>query len=262
MRTILCACFAIPLLACGNTADSTSDDATAATDATSTADVGLHDAAVPQPDGLTSAPADAAVVTPDAAVVTPDAAVVSPDAAVVPLDAAVVTPDAAVVTPDAAIVPPDAALPVSTATGQPCAVAADCGDGFDCNTEVRGGYCMPGSPGGPTACRPPDVTCPDQTHCSPLPWHQISGVCLLACDSPSDCREGYDCQVVSLFPGDPSSPTSDGTVCWVRQVCQPGMDQTCNDNPALNSIHGVCRFDGTCECNAGFALNPDTGRCL
>ena len=177
-------------------------------------------------------------------------------------DAAVVTPDAAVVTPDAAIVPPDAALPVSTATGQPCAVAADCGDGFDCNTEVRGGYCMPGSPGGPTACRPPDVTCPDQTHCSPLPWHQISGVCLLACDSPSDCREGYDCQVVSLFPGDPSSPTSDGTVCWVRQVCQPGMDQTCNDNPALNSIHGVCRFDGTCECNAGFALNPDTGRCL
>jgi hypothetical protein len=44
--------------------------------------------------------------------------------------------------------------------------------------------------------------------------------------------------------------------------CTFGMDQTCNDNPIISSLHGVCQPDGTCKCNEGFAMNPDTGRCL
>jgi len=39
------------------------------------------------------------------------------------------------------------------------------------------------------------------------------------------------------------------------------MDQTCNDNPEISSLHGACLPDGTCECKAEFEKNPATGRC-
>lgn len=45
-------------------------------------------------------------------------------------------------------------------------------------------------------------------------------------------------------------------------VCTYGMDQTCNDDPIISSLHGVCQADSTCRCSDGFAMNPDTGRCL
>jgi hypothetical protein len=45
-------------------------------------------------------------------------------------------------------------------------------------------------------------------------------------------------------------------------VCTPGADQTCNDNPIVSSFHGHCTDAGTCQCNAQFILNPNTGRCL
>jgi hypothetical protein len=146
-------------------------------------------------------------------------------------------------------------------TGRACTGNAECGAGYMCNTEAPGGYCMQGDPGGPTACREPDAPCtaPGST-CSPLPHHQIPGVCLRTCSSASDCRKNQICAVVELFPGDPSSPKSPTKVCWT--ACQPGMDQSCNDNPVISSLHGVCESDGTCTCKAGFAKNPDTGRCL
>lgn len=145
-------------------------------------------------------------------------------------------------------------------TGNACTSAAECGAGYDCNLEAPGGYCMQGSPGGPTACHEPDTLCsvPGAT-CSPLPWHQISGVCLKTCASATDCRPNQICAVVELFPGDPTSPKSPSKVCWY--ACQPGMDQSCNDNPLISSIHGKCEADGTCTCT-GFGKNPDTGRCL
>lgn len=149
----------------------------------------------------------------------------------------------------------------SVVTGSACSADAECGSGFMCNLEAPGGYCMQGSPGGPTACHDPDAPCtaPGST-CSPLPWHQISGVCLRTCASAADCRPNQICAVVELFPGDPSSPKSPTKVCWT--ACQPGMDQSCNDNPVISSVHGTCEADGTCSCNAGFPKNPDTGRCL
>lgn len=45
-------------------------------------------------------------------------------------------------------------------------------------------------------------------------------------------------------------------------ACTFGADQTCNDNPAISSLHGRCTPAATCICNSGFALNPSTGRCL
>jgi hypothetical protein len=44
--------------------------------------------------------------------------------------------------------------------------------------------------------------------------------------------------------------------------CMFGADQSCNDNPALNSLHGTCNQDGTCTCHAPFGKSPTTGRCL
>ncbi|HLK39737.1 MAG TPA: hypothetical protein VKU41_23435 [Polyangiaceae bacterium] len=44
-------------------------------------------------------------------------------------------------------------------------------------------------------------------------------------------------------------------------VCTPGQDWTCNDDPAISSIHGMCLPNHSCTCTMGFALNPATGRC-
>lgn len=146
-------------------------------------------------------------------------------------------------------------------TGRPCSKAEDCGPGFACLTEAPGGYCVTGSAGGPMACTTPDHPCTEPgSTCSPMPWHQISGVCLLSCKTTADCRSGYICNYAELFPGDPSGPKSPTPVCWI--ACQYGMDQTCNDNSLISSIHGKCLPDGTCECSQGFAKNPTTGRCL
>jgi hypothetical protein len=146
-------------------------------------------------------------------------------------------------------------------TGRACTTTQDCGTGFECNTEAPGGYCMEGAPGGPMACHDPDSPCTAPgSLCSPLPWHQISGVCLKACSTAADCRTGYQCAEVELFPGEANTPHSPGPVCWT--ACQVGMDQSCNDNPVISSLHGVCEADGTCTCNNGFQKNPATGRCL
>lgn len=46
------------------------------------------------------------------------------------------------------------------------------------------------------------------------------------------------------------------------QVCTPGADQTCNDEPWASAIWGRCIAGETCICNAGFVVNPATGRCM
>jgi len=160
-------------------------------------------------------------------------------------------------TPDAG--PADAGF-ADPVTGRACSVASDCGTGYACSTEAPGGYCLPGSPGGPTACREPETPCPVGTVCSPLPLHAISGVCLRPCEQWTECRPGYVCDFLALFPDDPQSPKSPRKVCW-HAVCQPGADQTCNDSPYISSIHGTCQPDGTCTCSGTFEKNPATGRC-
>jgi hypothetical protein len=45
-------------------------------------------------------------------------------------------------------------------------------------------------------------------------------------------------------------------------VCTPGADQTCNDNPIISSLHGMCTPSGTCVCRPEYAKNPATGKCL
>ncbi len=45
--------------------------------------------------------------------------------------------------------------------------------------------------------------------------------------------------------------------------CQgaPSVPPACNDDSISSAIQGVCQSDGTCRCNTGYALNPNTGRC-
>lgn len=46
------------------------------------------------------------------------------------------------------------------------------------------------------------------------------------------------------------------------RVCTPGADQTCNDNPAISSLHGMCTPASVCVCRPQYAKNPATGKCL
>jgi len=99
--------------------------------------------------------------------------------------------------------------------GRYCDVDGDCGAGYRCfnnhtgSTWVPDGYCLLAM----SACMK-DNECPEGTLCSPLPWAQIPGVCLLACRDDSDCRKGYSCGAVELFPGEKDSPATSGKVCW------------------------------------------------
>jgi hypothetical protein len=43
--------------------------------------------------------------------------------------------------------------------------------------------------------------------------------------------------------------------------CTPGADQTCNDDPTISSLWGMCAPPGDCLCKDGFSVNPTTGRC-
>lgn len=79
------------------------------------------------------------------------------------------------------------------------------------------------------------------------------------------------CLPLALLAGVACSPSTDnaprggaGTSGHdaATPVCEPGADQTCNDNPTISSLHGTCLQDGTCDCGSGFDKNPATGRCL
>jgi hypothetical protein len=61
---------------------------------------------------------------------------------------------------------------------------------------------------------------------------------------------------------DAAAHETDASAHPVVPHCMFGADQSCNDNPALNSLHGTCNRDGTCTCHAQFAKNPKTGLCL
>ena len=46
-------------------------------------------------------------------------------------------------------------------------------------------------------------------------------------------------------------------------VCTVGADETCNDDPTINSIHGHCVANGHCSCitTLGSTLVAASGKC-
>jgi hypothetical protein len=149
--------------------------------------------------------------------------------------------------------------PASTA-GSACTAAAGCGAGFTCLTAAPGGYCVASSSIPATPCGASASTCPAGTTCAPVPWSQMPSVCMRTCTATSECRAGQQCNYTEAFPGSSTGLRSAERVCW--PACTVGMDQTCNDNPIISSIHGVCQPDGSCTCSGTWAKNPATGRCL
>jgi len=109
------------------------------------------------------------------------------------------------------------------AIGRACSNDQDCSSVQRCYTGVPGGYCMSKRP-----CRLDEHACPGGSVCSPLPNASIPGVCLATCTGADDCRPGYDCGVVELFPGEPSSPRSTTKVCWTPAVGR-NQPQLCRD---------------------------------
>jgi hypothetical protein len=86
------------------------------------------------------------------------------------------------------------------------------------------------------------------------------GTC--ARQGPPGCVPGGFCCLELVDAGDAMADAGDaGAATDAPAVCTPGQDQTCNDNPAISSIHGKCLPDGTCSCSVGPGLNPATGKC-
>jgi hypothetical protein len=56
----------------------------------------------------------------------------------------------------------------------------------------------------------------------------------------------------------PAAPPSAPPAAGKRAPC--GNDQSCNDDETVSALWGKCTALGTCECVAGFELNP-RGRC-
>jgi hypothetical protein len=75
--------------------------------------------------------------------------------------------------------------------------------------------------------------------CAPTDSHAVS---MCVCPSPSCFLPGYGC----VGPG---------------STCTVGMDQTCNDNLLISSIHGRCVADGRCVCG-NFGMSTTSGKCL
>jgi hypothetical protein len=62
---------------------------------------------------------------------------------------------------------------------------------------------------------------------------------------------------LSAKPKSPTDPSVRPVKLWAQKqlvnlACVPGMDQTCNNDPRISSIHGRCNPDSTCTCLPGF----------
>jgi hypothetical protein len=78
----------------------------------------------------------------------------------------------------------------------------------------------------------------------------LAVLALVSCSSEKERpkKDGFTFAPASAFP----KPD---------RVCEFGADRTCNDDPAISSIHGTCNQDGTCTCRPGFERRADTGKC-
>ncbi|MBI5510197.1 MAG: hypothetical protein HY903_15680 [Deltaproteobacteria bacterium] len=110
--------------------------------------------------------------------------------------------------------------PETAVIGDACESDAECGAGFVCWHDRWGlawlpeGYCLLGTAYGGPAMFTDAMPCPAGSIWSPIPILQAPGTCLDVCAAPADCREGYLCDVVELFPGEAGSPVSAAPVCW------------------------------------------------
>jgi hypothetical protein len=86
-------------------------------------------------------------------------------------------------------------------------------------------------------------------------------------DFPNDCLVGacgcapQNSHPVATCTCPPSTCFMAEHGCVPATSCTPGMDHSCNANPAVSSLRGHCNPDMTCTCVPGSTLNPATGKC-
>jgi hypothetical protein len=123
---------------------------------------------------------------------------------------------------------------------------------------------MSGAGGAPITSCPASTSAGTTAACSGTFTCQMNGLCTChgCCFGLWSCVNGTFKQVDyndGCFQG-PTCPDG-GADGQTGAICTPGADQSCNDNPALSSIHGHCTDAGACECGS-YVQNPDSGRCL
>jgi hypothetical protein len=128
-----------------------------------------------------------------------------------------------------------------------CLDGASAGDG---NSAEDVGDANRGGPGCISGCSRGTITCASAD--PPVGWR---------CDGP-----GTNSSARFVEAGCTSLPIN--SIAWCcpsaflsQCACMPGQDSTCNDDPAISSLHGTCQPDGTCSCILGSGLNPATGKC-
>ncbi|MFT3768840.1 MAG: hypothetical protein QM820_25630 [Minicystis sp.] len=103
-----------------------------------------------------------------------------------------------------------------------------------------------------TKCVPITSTCNANTDCG-CGCGCVNGTCQCAgalpptCTADSEC--GPECSGFQCLGGKCQAP-----------ACQPGLDQTCNENLSMNSFAGTCNADATCTCKPGFTKKA-SGKC-
>ena len=90
-----------------------------------------------------------------------------------------------------------------------------------------------------------------------LSWAALATACSSGGDDSASSAAGG-----SQAAGDASiRMETAATGQWPNARCTPGADQTCNAEPTMNAISGICSMAGTCLCSEGFAIELTSGKC-
>lgn len=144
--------------------------------------------------------------------------------------------------------------------GSACNLSTDCSQAGDrlCDTSQPFGYCTIFNCGanscpGEAACvatSPAEVGCPYDDRHSPSRFSRQ--MCLRVCNSPGDCRDGYDC----LVPDDVGALLLDSV--RNKKVCLPKTSYSVSD-AAPDVLSPVCSVSGpdVPPIDAGPGFEPD-----
>lgn len=92
------------------------------------------------------------------------------------------------------------------------------------------------------------------------------GVCLVACSSAAppaasaaEAAPAEDGASTEALSQDGTSAPPVAAPHGKRAPCS--TDQSCNEDPAVSALWGVCTELGVCECNEGFERSPTSDLC-
>lgn len=170
---------------------------------------------------------------------------------------------------------PDSECPTN-APRRCCVPTGGFGSTCTSNEPCDNGGCLDAAsgypPGGLCAqvCDPGQTQCPAWATCVPVFFSQAMGMCMLACDHDTMCREGWSCQAFSTQPFTPDAPTT--YVCWgagigmsmgaLGDACTADsacLSNTCRSDPGSGSMKCAATCDDAHPCLAGYSCRSSAG---